>query len=134
MKERRRAELVLNRLGLGVLTLFAASVLIFVGHGDPAGRPRLGDPAEFSATPEALAKMRTTSGSIVRLGCATLSGWSTRCAATLAVPLRTGATCFRNIAPRLANTMFLASYAALVAVPLAMALGLAGGDLAGRGL
>ena len=54
-------KLVLNRLGLGVLTLFAASVLIFVGTeilpGDLASAI-----LQNTATPETLAKMRLDLG------------------------------------------------------------------------
>ena len=54
-------KLVLNRLGLGILTLFAASVLIFVGTeilpGDLASAI-----LQNTATPETLAKMRLDLG------------------------------------------------------------------------
>ena len=54
-------KLVLNRLGLGVLTLFAASVLIFIGTeilpGDLASAI-----LQNTATPETLAKMRLDLG------------------------------------------------------------------------
>ena len=54
-------KLVLNRFGLGVLTLFAASVLIFIGTeilpGDLASAI-----LQNTATPETLAKMRLDLG------------------------------------------------------------------------
>ena len=54
-------KLVLNRFGLGILTLFAASVLIFVGTeilpGDLASAI-----LQNTATPETLAKMRLDLG------------------------------------------------------------------------
>jgi peptide/nickel transport system permease protein len=54
-------NLVLQRLGLGVLTLFAASILIFIGTeilpGDLASAI-----LQNSATPESLAKLRLDLG------------------------------------------------------------------------
>jgi peptide/nickel transport system permease protein len=116
-------KLVLNRLGLGVLTLFAASVLIFVGTeilpGDLASAI-----LQNTATPEALAKMRADLGldtpAYVRFFhwlFAALHG-------DFGKSLANNRDVLTEIAPRFANTMFLAAYAAVVAVPLAIGLGL----------
>jgi peptide/nickel transport system permease protein len=116
-------KLVLNRLGLGVLTLFAASVLIFVGTeilpGDLASAI-----LQNTATPEALAKMRLDLGlnqpAYIRFFhwmFAVLHG-------DFGKSLANNRDVLTEIAPRFANTMFLATYAAIVAVPLAIGLGL----------
>ena len=116
-------KLVLNRLGLGVLTLFAASVLIFIGTeilpGDLASAI-----LQNTATPEALAKMRLDLGlnqpAYIRFFhwlFAALHG-------DFGKSLANNRDVLTEIAPRFANTMFLAAYAAVVAVPLAIGLGL----------
>jgi peptide/nickel transport system permease protein len=117
-------KLVLNRFGLGILTLFAASVLIFIGTeilpGDLASAI-----LQNTATPETLAKMRLDLGldqpAYIRffqwLFGASLHG-------DFGKSLANGRDVLEEIAPRFANTMFLAAYAAIVAVPLAIGLGL----------
>ena len=116
-------KLISQRLGLGILTLFAASVLIFVGTellpGDLASAI-----LQNSATPESLAKLRLDLGldrpAIVRYGewlFGALRG-------DFGHSLANGRDVLTEIAPRFANTMFLAAYAAIVAVPLAVGLGL----------
>ena len=116
-------KLVLQRLGLGVLTLFAASGLIFIGTeilpGDLASAI-----LQTSATPENLAKLRLEIGldrpAIVRYFewlLAALRG-------DFGHSLANGRDVLEEVAPRFANTMFLAAYAAAVAVPLATSLGL----------
>jgi peptide/nickel transport system permease protein len=116
-------KLVLNRLGLGILTLFAASVLIFIGTeilpGDLASAI-----LQNTATPETLAKMRLDLGldqpAYIRFFqwlFAALHG-------DFGKSLANGRDVLEEIAPRFANTMFLAAYAAIVAVPLAIGLGL----------
>lgn len=116
-------RLIAQRLGLGLLTLLAASVLIFAGTeilpGDLASAV-----LQNSATPESLAEMRKELGldrpATVRyvewLGNAAVGDFGRSLASQRDV--------VQEIAPRLKNTLFLASYAALVAVPLAVALGL----------
>jgi peptide/nickel transport system permease protein len=121
---------ILQRLGFGVITLFVVSVvlslLVSVLPGDFATR-MLGQ----AATPETVAAFRREIGldrppverylhwlgGVVRgdfgtsySGAGSLSG-NRRPVAAL-------------IAPRLANTLFLAGLAALIAVPLALTLGL----------
>lgn len=115
--------LVAQRLALGVLLLFAASILIFVGTailpGDVA-QSILGQ----SATPEALANLRAELGvdqpAITRyfswLG-GVLQG-------DLGTALTNGRDIAESLSSRLGNTLFLAFWAALIAVPLAITLGL----------
>ena len=116
-------KLVAQRIALGILLLLAVSVLIFVGTqvlpGDVA-QSILGQ----SATPQALANLRESLGlndpAYVRyfrwLG-GILTGH-------LGTALSSGQDIGTSIAPRLWNTLFLAFWAAIVSVPLAIILGL----------
>ncbi|TYR30298.1 ABC transporter permease [Mesorhizobium microcysteis] len=116
-------RLIAQRIALGVLLLFAVSVLIFVGTqilpGDVA-QSILGQ----SATPEALANLRAELGlnepAIVRY-----FQWL---GGVLTGDLGTALTSRQDIATaiggRLWNTLFLAFWAAIVSVPLAILLGL----------
>ncbi len=116
--------LVLRRLTLGALSLWAVSLLIFAGTeilpGDVA-EAMLGQ----SATPEAVAAIRRELG-LDRPAWERYLDWL--------VGLLQGdlGTSYANRMPvaelvgeRLANTLFLAGVAAAVAVPLAVALGIA---------
>ena len=116
-------KLVIQRFGLGILTLFAASVLVFAGTeilpGDLASAI-----LQNNATPENLAALRLELGldrpAILRFGewlFGALRG-------DFGHSLANGRDVLEEVAPRFANTMFLAAYAALVAVPLAVGLGL----------
>ena len=116
-------SLIAQRLVLGVLLLFAASVLIFAGTtilpGDVA-QQILGQ----AATPESLANLRAELGlndpPVTRY-----FGWL---GGVLQGDLGTALTNQRDIAEslgqRLSNTLFLAFWAALISVPLAILLGL----------
>ena len=124
-------KLVLQRFGLGVVTLFAASVLIFIGTeilpGDLASAI-----LQNSATPESLAKLRLDLG-LDRPAILRFFDWLFGALrGDFGHSLANGRDVLTEIAPRFANTMFLAAYAAVVAVPLAVGLGRAGGDPAGR--
>ena len=85
-------KLVLQRLGLGILTLFAASVLIFIGTellpGDLATAI-----LQNTATPESIAKLRLDLGLIGPRSCDSSTGCSTRCAAISAFRSPMAATC-----------------------------------------
>jgi peptide/nickel transport system permease protein len=116
-------KLIAQRLGLGVLTLFAASVLIFAGTellpGDLASAI-----LQNNATPENLAAKRLELGldrpALVRFGewlFGALRG-------NFGISLANQKDVLEEVAPRFGNTMFLAAYAAIVAVPLAVGLGL----------
>jgi peptide/nickel transport system permease protein len=116
-------KLVAQRVALGILLLLAVSVLIFAGTqilpGDVA-QAILGQ----SATPESLANLREQLGlndpAYVRyfhwLG-GVLTG-------DLGTAMSSGQDIATSIKGRLWNTLFLAFWAAIVAVPLAIILGL----------
>ncbi|MBM7069066.1 ABC transporter permease [Actibacterium sp. 188UL27-1] len=116
-------KLVAQRLTLGLLLLLAVSALIFAGTqilpGDVA-QSVLGQ----SATPEALANLRAEMGldrpAVIRyfewLG-GVLTG-------DLGTALSSRADIADAVAKRLYNTLFLASVAAVISIPLAILLGL----------
>lgn len=116
-------KLVLNRLGLGIVTLFAASVLIFIGTeilpGDLASAI-----LQNTATPETLAKMRADLGLNTPAYIRFFQWLFGALRGDFGTSLANGRDVLQQIAPRFANTMFLATYAAVVAVPLAIGLGL----------
>ena len=116
-------RLIVNRLLLGVLTLFAVSVLIFVCTeilpGDVASAV-LGQ----GATPEALIVFRKELGldipSYIRY-------WNWLVGALqgdLGIALTNKRVIVDEVLPRLGNTLFLAGYAALIAIPVAVGLGI----------
>lgn len=116
-------KLLAQRIALGLVLLFLVSGLIFAGTmilpGDVA-QSILGQ----SATPEALANLRAELGLndpplqryIQWLGGA-ITG-------DLGTALTSGADITASIGKRLSNTLFLAFWAAIIAVPLAIFLGL----------
>ena len=116
-------KLIAQRLALGLLLLFAASVLIFGGTmmlpGDVA-QQILGQ----SATPESLANLREELG----LNTPPLTRYFEWLGGVLTGDFGTALTNGRDIwdslSGRLANTLFLAFWAALISVPLAIFLGL----------
>ena len=116
-------KLIAQRLALGVMTLFAASVLIFAGTeilpGDLASAI-----LQNNATPESLASMRKELG-LDRPAPTRYVEWlSGTLHGDLGHSLANKRSVAEEIAPRLRNTIFLAVYAALIAVPLAVGLGL----------
>ncbi|UVK39250.1 ABC transporter permease [Mesorhizobium sp. AR10] len=116
-------KLVAQRIALGILLLLAVSVLIFAGTqilpGDVA-QAILGQ----SATPESLANLREQLGlnqpAYVRYF-QWLGGVVT---GDLGTAMSSGQDIATSIKGRLWNTLFLAFWAAVVAVPLAIILGL----------
>ncbi len=116
-------KLVAQRVALGCLLLFAASVLIFAGTtilpGDVA-QQILGQ----AATPENLANLRAELG----LNDPPLTRYFSWLGGVVQGDLGTALTNGRDIAEslgdRLGNTLFLAFWAALISVPLAIFLGL----------
>ncbi|MBO29035.1 MAG: ABC transporter permease [Rhodobacteraceae bacterium] len=116
-------KFIAQRIALGILLLFAASILIFAGTsilpGDVA-QSILGQ----SATPEALANMRRDLG----LNEPALTRYFSWLGGILQGDLGTALTNGRDIAEsigsRLSNTLFLAFWAAVISVPLAIFLGL----------
>ena len=119
----RSAEAHHQRFGLGVLTLFAASVLIFIGTeilpGDLASAI-----LQNTATPETLAKLRLDLGLNQPAYLRFFQWLFGALHGDFGKSLANNRDVLTEIAPRFANTMFLAVYAAIVAVPLAIGLGL----------
>lgn len=124
-------RLILSRIGLGLLTLLAVSVVIFVLTqilpGDVASSV-LGQ----SATPETLAAYRHELGldrpAVVRYFvwlAGVLHG-------DFGVALTNGQNIIEVLWPRLRNTLFLAGYAALMALPLAVGFGILSAIREGR--
>ena len=121
---------VLQRLGLGVLTLFAVSIIIFFTvtmlPGDFA-QAILGQ----AATPETVAAFDREIGldrpPVERylnwLGGVLQGDFGNSFASQGSLGGGHARSVMSLIAPRLANTLFLAGFAAVVAVPLALALG-----------
>ena len=116
-------RLVAQRLAFGLLTLWGASVLIFAGTellpGDLASAL-----LQNSATPENLAAMRAELG-LDRPALVRYAEWLGHAAqGDLGHSLASKRDVAEELAPRLRNTLFLASYAAIIAVPLSILLGL----------
>jgi peptide/nickel transport system permease protein len=124
-------KLVSQRIALGLLLLLAVSALIFFGvaalPGDTA-QAMLGQ----AATPEALANMREKLGlnePLVWRYLHWLGGFLT---GDLGTSLANGQDIAKSVGLRLGNTLFLAFWAAIIAVPLAITLGLIAARYNGR--
>ncbi len=115
--------IILKRLGLGVITLLAVSVIIF-------GAVELlpGDLAEAvlgqGATEETVTAMRQELGLDRPAPVRYLDWLSHAFSGDFGKSLTSGKPVSEQIAPRFANTLFLALYAAAIAVPLALILGI----------
>ena len=116
-------KMIAQRLALGLLTLFVVSLIIFMGvellPGDLA-EAILGQ----SATPETLAAFRKDLGldlpAYVRY-----FGWlGGILQGDFGTSLASGREISELIGKRLANTLYLALYAAAISVPLSLALGI----------
>ena len=127
-------RIIFQRLGLGLVTLFVVSVVIFV-----AVNLLPGDFAEAilgqGGTPESIAQIREDLGldkGMVTRYFQWLGGMLTLDLGTSFAQLNFAnamggagtVTVAEQIAPRLANTMFLAMVTACIAVPLAVTLGI----------
>lgn len=115
---------ILHRLLLGILTLWLVSVLIFVGTellpGDVASAI-LGQ----NGTPETIAALRLQLGLDQPAVYRYLHWFSGVLHGDLGNSLTNNQPIGAELLPRLANTLFLAAYAALIAIPLAVMLGIA---------
>ncbi|MGR3634682.1 MAG: ABC transporter permease [Shimia sp.] len=116
-------KLLVQRIALGLLLLFLVSILIFAGTiilpGDVA-QSILGQ----SATPEALANLRRDLG-LNEPPVARYFNWlGGVLQGDLGTSLASGQDIATAIGKRLGNTMFLAFWAAIISVPLAILLGL----------
>ena len=116
-------KLVAQRLALGIFLLFLVSILIFAGTlilpGDVA-QSILGQ----SATPEALANLREELGLNVPPVTRYFDWLGGMLTGDLGTALTNGQDIAKSIGSRLGNTMFLAFWAAVISVPLAIFLGL----------
>ena len=115
-------KLIVSRLGQGVITLFAVSVLIFVCTqilpGDVASVV-LGQ----GATPEALAAFRKELGLNEPAYLRYFNWLWGAVRGDLGVSMTNQRVIIDELLPRLVNTLFLAGYAALIAIPLSVGLG-----------
>ena len=116
-------KLVVQRVALGCLLLLAVSAIIFLGvealPGDTA-QAILGQ----SATPVALANLRAQMG-LNEPALSRYAGWlGGILTGDLGTSLTNGTDIATSIGQRLGNTLFLAFWAAIIAVPLAILLGL----------
>ncbi len=115
-------KLVSKRLGLGLLTLLVVSVLIFF-----AVELLPGDTAEAilgqSATPETVAALRTQLGLDQPAVLRYFSWLFHAVTGDFGVSAVSGDPVLQIIGARFVNTLFLASYAAVIAVPVAITLG-----------
>lgn len=116
-------KLVAQRVALSLLLLLAASALIFAGTqilpGDVA-QSILGQ----SATPEALANLRRDLGLNDPPATRYFNWLWGALQGDLGTALTNGRDIAESIGQRLSNTLFLAFWAAVVSVPLAIGLGL----------
>lgn len=116
-------KLIAQRLALGILLLLAVSVLIFLGTqllpGDVA-QAILGQ----SATPEALANLRAELGLNDPAYVRYLDWLGGVLTGDLGTALSNGQDISAALGKRLTNTLFLAMWAAIISVPLAILLGL----------
>ncbi len=117
-------DLLLRRLGFGLLTLFVASALIFIGTDilpDDLASALL----KNSTTPESLAKLRIELG-LDRPATLRFFDWLFHALrGDFGRSLANGRDVLSDIGPRFVNSMFLAAYASIVSMPLAIGLGLA---------
>ncbi|WP_454685387.1 ABC transporter permease [Ancylobacter moscoviensis] len=115
--------LTAQRLALGCLTLWAVSVVIFLGvtmlPGDVATE-MLGQ----SATPETVAALRHSLGLDQPLLARYLSWLGATLSGDFGTSLANGRDISALIGTRFANTLFLAAVAAAISVPLSVGLGL----------
>ena len=116
-------KLITNRIGQGVITLFAVSVLIFICTqilpGDVASAV-LGQ----GATPETLAAFRKELG-LDQPAYLRYFNWLWGAVrGDLGVSMTNQRVIIDELLPRLYNTLFLAGYAALIAIPLSVGLGI----------
>jgi len=116
-------KLIAQRIALGILLLFAVSVLIFAGTqilpGDVA-QAILGQ----SATPESLANLREELGLNDPAWLRYMHWLGGILQGDLGTAMTSGQDIATSIGSRLWNTLFLAFWAAIVSIPLAIILGL----------
>ncbi len=119
----RLAPILLRRIGLGILTLAAVSVVVFL-----LVQMLPGDAAEAilgqNATPAAVAALRQELG-LTQPPVARYLSWSGRLLqGDFGTSLANGLPVARLMSERLGNTLFLAGFTAALSIPLAFALAL----------
>jgi peptide/nickel transport system permease protein len=119
---RKLGSLVLRRIALGLVTLFAVSLILFAAlnalPGD-AAEEMLGQ----DATPEAVENLRRDLG-LDRPAPERYITWIVNIAkGNLGRSIATKREIGDLLAPRIKNTLFLACFAAILSIPLALALG-----------
>jgi peptide/nickel transport system permease protein len=116
-------KMILGRLGIGIFTLFVISIIIFLAisllPGDIAEQV-LGQ----SATPETVAAFRRELGLDQPLAARYLDWIAGVVRGDFGQSLANGRPVADLLGARLGNTLFLAAYAAVISVPLAVLLGL----------
>jgi peptide/nickel transport system permease protein len=116
-------RMVINRILIGIVTLFVVSILVFVGTSVLPG-----DVAEIvlgqAATPESLAAYRAERGLDQPLYIQFFSWLQGMATGDLGISKAGGATIASLIDGRLGNTMYLAGIVAIISVPLSILLGL----------
>ncbi|MGD9714360.1 MAG: ABC transporter permease [Thermomicrobiales bacterium] len=121
---RSLSKMILIRCGLGFATLVVVAVIIFLGvsfqPGD-AAQALLGR----DATPEALAALRLELGLNQPLHVRFFSWLNNVLHGNFGVSYANRRDVIELIVPRLRNTLFLAGIAAVIAIPLSLALGIA---------
>ena len=124
-------RLIATRFALGILTLLAVSVLIFICTqilpGDVASAV-LGQ----SATPESLKVFRAELGLDKPAYLRYLAWLMGVLHGDFGKSLTNGRVIIDELGPRFINTLFLAAYAAVIAVPLAVGLGILSAIREGR--
>lgn len=117
-------RMILGRIGLGIATLFAVSLLMFIGvellPGDLA-QEILGQ----SATPETVAAFRRELGLDLPAYQRYFNWLGGVLQGDFGTSMANGRDVAELLAPRLQKTLFLAAYAAVLAVPIALILGIA---------
>ena len=116
------AGLIVKRLGLGLLTLLIISIIIFIAMealpGDTA-QQILGQ----GATPEALAALREELNLNDPMPVRYLAWFTQALQGEFGVSVANQRPVAEQLGPRFSNTLFLAGFAALIAVPMAITLG-----------
>jgi peptide/nickel transport system permease protein len=123
--------MILNRLGLGVMTLVTVSAVVFFSMallpGDIA-QQMLGQ----AGTPEAVANIRHDLGLDRPIGQRYLSWMSAVLHGDFGRSLASGRPIADIARSRLTNTLFLASFAAVISIPLSVGLGIVAASHRGR--
>ncbi|MDJ1008169.1 MAG: ABC transporter permease [Paracoccaceae bacterium] len=116
------AGLIVKRLGLGLLTLLIISIIIFIAMealpGDTA-QQILGQ----AATEENLAALREELGLNQPLPVRYLAWLTDALRGDFGISVANQREVAEQLGPRFGNTLFLAAFAAIIAVPLAITLG-----------